>query len=175
MKHFAVLLLSAVTMSACVPMVETRVNSVSHIAGDVSRAYQMPVVEESSPELMLAQRLVVERLTALKFMNSSAPFLNLEVTISVRPASLALASGATVISAANLKKASAKCANLDVRLGVTITQISDGKQSYRASASEVHCNPNLNAVLPVLVNAALDDLSKDGVGAQAYVLKRKLR
>jgi hypothetical protein len=178
MKRFAALILSVTAMSACTPSVETHVNSIGGMAGNPLRAYSMADIEDASPELLLAQRLVAEQLAAQNYVPSSAPIINVEVTLAQRTASLGLSTGSTLVSPAVKKKASAKCANLDVRLGVTITRLSDGKQSYRASASEVHCNPALKDVLPVLVEATLADLSKayaSGGDARAYVIKRKLR
>ncbi len=182
MKQVAALFFCTALLCACSPSVETRVNSLGGMAGNPLRSYRLASLEGAPADLDLARRLVGEKLASQGFAASPSPDLFLEVTVAARPASLALASagkqGDTILAPAAPKKGSAKCANLDVRLGVTITRLSDGKQAYRATASEVHCNPVMSVVLPVLVDAALADLSKAVAGAggeRTYKLKHKLR
>jgi hypothetical protein len=180
MKLVAILLVLTIALSACTPFVETRVSSAGGYFGDPMRGYSLASEEITSPELLAAQKSVKTRLAALQFIPSDTPDLYLEVTIAKRPASLALATtgaiGSSVLAPADKKKSSAKCARMEYRLGVNMTRLSDGKQRYYATASEVHCKLSLNEVLPALVDAALADLPKASADAtRSYVLKRKLR
>jgi hypothetical protein len=164
------LLLTSLALSACVPKVETRVTSAG--TGTVSRSNFVlaPLEKTSSPELLLGRRLVVERLLALGLAESASGPLYLQVGVSGRPASLALTQTNKALAIKSPKKSSQKCPLYDHRLSIVLTQIADGSEIYRASASEFHCGTALAETLPILAEKAMADF---GNPRGEYVIYRQ--
>jgi hypothetical protein len=159
MRPFVLALLLAVT--GCVGPVETRIDS----AGAASvKPTTFQIAEAAAAEALPA---VVAGLTQKGFEQAGVGQLSLQVTVSDRPAELALQSGSTTLSPAAGKK---RCAKREYRLGITLTRVADGTEVYRAHAAEFHCKQTLTEVLPVLVNAALADL---GAPRGSYIVKRR--
>jgi hypothetical protein len=155
----AILLIAA----SCAGPIETRIDS----AGASQIASATIVVDESNAnENPRARGFVIDVLGKKGFSVAPDGKLLLQVTMSERPAALSLSSGTAVLSPSAVKK---RCAKTEYRLGIALTQISDGAEIYRAHAAEFHCKLALDAVLPVLVDAAMADL---GNPRGSYILKR---
>jgi hypothetical protein len=113
-----------------------------------------------------AQALVAKLLTDKGYTADAAAELNLQVTLSDRPAALSLQNGQRILSPAAGKKT---CAERDYRVGITLTRIADGAEYYRSSSAEFHCKLTMEQVLDNLVRAALSDL---GAPRGSYTVKR---
>ena len=182
MKFWILMLSAAASLSACTPVIETRVNTIGGAAGMAPGGYMLAQSEQGvSPELAMTQQLVGEKLAERRFIAAQTGPLHLEVTASVRPAILALATtnagGVVILSPASTKRGSAKCSLQEFRVGITLTRIADGQKQYSGMASETHCKRTFAQVMPALVDAALGDLRLPvGVAGRsgAYILKRKL-
>lgn len=150
----------SLSLAACVGPIETRVES----SGETGvRPATFQTGEAASAD---ALPLVTAALSGRGYRSDAAGSLSLQVTVSDRPAELALQSGDTTLSPARGKK---RCAKREYRLGITLTRMSDGAAIYRGHAAEFHCKLKLAEVLPVLVESALADL---GAPRGAYIVKR---
>lgn len=150
-------------LAACTGPIETRVDS-SGLAASQPAIF---VVDPDATGLVAgAQAKVAMALIERGYRAEPAGALNLQVTISDRPASLALQSGARTLSPSVGKK---RCAKREYRLGLTLTRIADGAEIYRSSAAEFHCKLPIEDVLGNLASAALADL---GAPRGSYTLKR---
>jgi hypothetical protein len=166
--------LIALSLSACSGDIETRITS----AGETSTNRTSYLIDNGdvliSNELKQAQQLVGARLQSAGFTQSDIGQLHLEVTLSTRPAALALfdGKGAAIqtLSAAKHKKPLQSCDDVEYRLGVALTRLSDGVEIYRANAAEYHCHATLAEATPMLVDAALVDL---GAPKGSYLVKHK--
>ncbi len=170
MKRWIFLSAIAGLMASCSPSVETRISSTGTAFGPAGFA----IVGSSpqTPELRYARSLVSEALVSRGFKVVDAGPLNLEVTLAVRPAALALGNGAgpDSLAKAKRKKPLQSCEDREYRIGIALTRISDGALVYRGTAAEYHCNMPLAKALPELVEAALVDL---GEPRGNYAVKRK--
>ncbi len=172
MKLWAIPLIAALALSACVKKVETRINSSG--AHDVATGSYIWIAPEKTESriLKLAQGLVAEQLKAKGLNSSQDGKYYLEVGVASRPASLALSQSGGALAAGNKKRSSRNCRWNEYRISITLSRISDGQAHYRSSAGEFHCKQSFAQILPVLVDAALADY---GNPRGAYVVKRKLR
>jgi hypothetical protein len=169
--HF--LLLTALALTGCTRTIETRVSN----AGLGQKLEQagfvlMPPEKTASSELLKARSLVIAKLTTLGMTESKDGPLYLEVGVSARPASTALLASGRILSSASGKKQSRNCPQLEHRLSLALTRISDGAEIYRASAEEMHCKLPLTETLPILVEKAMADL---GNPRGEYVTQRVLK
>jgi hypothetical protein len=165
-----IVLFAAVLMGGCSQTVETHVASKGQPA-TISGSFSFSDDKAPTPELRYARSLVSDSLSKRGLTVAENAPLHLEVTLAVRPASLALgtAAGAGSLSPAKRKKPLQSCEDHDYRVGVTLTRIADGALAYQGSASEHHCNMPLAEALPGLVDAAVADL---GNPRGVYSLKR---
>lgn len=150
----------SLSLAACVGPIETRIDSSGETG---ARLTSFQADEAAAVE---ALPLVTAALTERGYRSDASGSLSLQVTVSDRPADLALKSGEAMLSPAKGKK---RCAKREYRLGVVLTRLSDGVEIYRAHAAEFHCKLTLTEVLPVLVKSALADL---GAPRGAYVVNR---
>ena len=150
-------------VSACIGPIETRVDS-------RGTGGAQPVSFAADPDVLGpaedAQKLVTQALAAKGYRTADVADVSLHVTLSDRPADLSLHSGATVLAPASGKK---QCAKREYRLGVTLTKIADGSLYYESHAAEFHCKLTVEQVLPMLVDAALKDISAP---RGSYTVKR---
>jgi hypothetical protein len=150
-------------LAACIGPIETRIDS-KGLSPVEPAAFQM-----DADALPAAVPMVKAALEAKGFRVETGAALNVQVTLSDRPAELALKEGAAVLSPAAGKQ---RCADREYRVGVTLTRIADGVAVYRGIAAEFHCKQTVEQVLPLLVSAALADLgSPKGI----YAIKRPRR
>jgi hypothetical protein len=171
MRRYLPLLATSLLLTACVQKVDTRVNSAG-AASPTPASYILVAPEKvTSPSYKAAQWLVADRLSKRGYTVSETGTLYLQVGIASRPASLELKQPDTILGEASKKPPSKRCPLNEYRLTVSLTKVTDGTEIYRASASEYHCKLSLEAVLPVLADAALADL---GQPKGAYVIERKL-
>jgi hypothetical protein len=183
MKSLILIAASATLLTACVPMVETRVNTSGGGAGMPPSEYILAPAEKTpSPELAQAEQRVAEQLMQKRFAPSPTGDLYLQVTASSRPADLKLVgaqdSKSATASAAPKKRLFSNCMNSEYRVSVTLTRISDGDVAYHGTAAETHCGTSFAQALPALVDAALGDLHLPvGIAGRegTYVLKRRLK
>lgn len=168
MKACYLPILFGLSLAACTAPIETRIssNGLTALAGGT---YVLDGSVAPGAELVIAQRLVNEALSRKGYAAADNAELNLEVTLSSRPAQLSLTMAGTQLAAAR-QRARKGCSNVEYRLGVALTRIADGVVAYQSSAAEYHCSAALNDVLPFLVDAALADLGKP---AGAYIIRRK--
>jgi hypothetical protein len=150
-------------LAACAGPIETRVDSAGM---ETINPATFVVSPDTSSLVANAQAKVAMALAERGYSPGQVGELNLQVTLSDRPAMLALQSGSQTLSPAAGKK---RCTKREYRLGITLTRIADGAQVYRASAAEFHCKLGAEDVLGNLVEAALADL---GSPRGAYVIKR---
>ena len=172
MKLWAIPLIAALALSACVKKVETRISS-SGTQDAATGSYIWIAPEKTESRILkLAQGLVAERLKAKGLNSSQGGKYYLEVGVASRPASLALSQSSGVLAAADKSHSSGGCQWNEYRISITLSRISDGQMHYRSSAGEFHCKQSFAQILPVLVDAALADY---GNPRGAYAVKRKLR
>lgn len=171
MTRWLMLSVAASILGGCSPVVETRISS-SGRANLTPAAYSFSEPSASTPELQTAQRLVSDNLRTRGFVVSDNAPLHMELTLAVRPASLALgtASGPGSLATAKRKKPFQNCEDREFRIGIALTQVSDGALLYQGSAAEYHCNMSLMRAIPDLVVAALTDLGKP---RGRYAVERK--
>jgi outer membrane PBP1 activator LpoA protein len=169
MKSRLALIAVSLVLAGCATKVETRVAS-GGVEGVNPREYMISTVEQTSPELRVAYRLVAKGLALRGFAIAKDALLHVEVTLDERAASLALAAQDGTLAAAKKKRALQSCADREYRLGITMTQVADGNEVYRARTAEYHCQMSISDALPQLVDAALKDLGKPG-GSYAVVRK----
>jgi hypothetical protein len=150
-------------LAACTGPIETRVDSAG-LANVSPGAFEVDA--DSSNLSENADTLVINALAQKGFRASSTASLSLQISVSNRPAAVAIQSGSATLSKAASKQ---RCADREYRLGITLTRISDGAEVYRATAAEFHCKLTLAQVLPVLVKSALADL---GAPKGSYALTR---
>jgi hypothetical protein len=171
MTRWLILPLAVSIFGGCSPIVETRISSIGQ-ANLVPAGYSFSEPTPSTTELRSAQRLVSDNLRTRGFVVSDNALLHVEVTLAVRPASLALgtASGPGSLATAKRKKLLQNCEDREFRIGIALTRVSDGTLLYQGSAAEYHCNMSLTQAIPDLVVAALTDLGKP---RGRYAVERK--
>lgn len=154
-----IVLLVAILITGCAQSVETRISSKGQPAA-VSGSYSFTYDNAPTPELRYARSLVSDLLLERGLKASRNGTLNLEVTLAVRPASIAVGTdnGPGSLSPAKPKKPLQSCEDHEYRVGVTLTRVADGVLAYQGSSAEYHCNMPLAEALPGLVDAALADL-----------------
>jgi hypothetical protein len=160
MERWIFLSAAASLLASCSPSVETRISSAG--TAFAPAGFALAANSPETPELRYAQSLVSETLVSRGFKAVDAAPLNLEVTMSVRPAALALgtSTGPDSLAKAKRKKPLQSCEDREYRIGVALTRIGDGALLYRGTAAEYHCNMPLAQALPALIDAALADLGK---------------
>lgn len=170
MKAILSLPLVLLLLPACSGTVETRINGAGPgIAVSPQTYFMSSDAKVASTELRQAQIAVGEKLTALGYSTMSDGALHVEVTLSKRPAILALKTGNDQLAPAKTKKPLQRCEDQEYRIGVAITRIKDGINLYRSSASEYHCHISLSEAVPYLVAAVMTDLSAP---KGSYAVKR---
>ena len=169
MKQHILPLLLIASLAGCSNMVETRVTSSGQSNLTPKSLLYNAAVQPA--ELTTAYNMVAEALGQKGFAVADNGVVHLQVTLSSRPAQLAIGTGPTAnnLSPAKQKKALQSCADKEYRLAVILTQIADGTEIYRGSAAEYHCNLTLTEATQPLVAAALADL---GNPRGAYIIKR---
>ncbi len=162
---------AVIMIAGCSANVETRISSTGLNAATPSTFFSAQD-KMASPELANAYRLVSGNLSERGYKPAENASLHLEVTLAVRPASLALgtAAGPGTLAKAKRRKPLQSCEDREYRIGVTLSQVGNGALLYQGSAAEYHCNMPLAEALPALVDAALVDL---GNPRGSYVIKRK--
>lgn len=151
-------------LAACSGPIETRIDSAGMASVEpMSFAIDTDLIGPAAG----AQAVVTKLLTEKGFRSAEVAELDLTVTVSDRPANLALLEGRQTIAPAAGKR---PCAKRDYRLGVVLTKISDGSIYYRGHAAEYHCKLALDDVLGKLVEAAMADL---GNPRGSYSVKRR--
>jgi uncharacterized protein YceK len=148
-------------LSGCATVVETRVDS-SGLDKVPSATFTIAQSDFDAPGVAAAQKLVADRLTASGFAEKDEGYLNVEVALGVRPASLAIGSskGPGTLASAKTRRPLQNCADQEYRLGITITRVIDAAELYHGIASEYHCKMPLSQALPTLVDAAMADMGK---------------
>jgi hypothetical protein len=150
-------------LAACAGPIETRVTS-SGLASPLPATFAVdPTLADPAAN---AQGIAARLLGSKGYSQAEIAELNLQVTVSDRPAELSLQNGSTTLSAAAGKK---PCAKREYRIGVTLTKISDGSEYYRGTAAEYHCKLASADVLETMVKSALADL---GAPRGSYTVKR---
>ena len=155
-----VLLLAIMGLSGCSGPIETRILSAGQgIDGGISLVQTPPA---SPPLNAKAHELALAGLQKHVGLSAGEPSHQLTVTLSERPAALALHAGekqaVRVVAAAKRRKPLQNCDDREFRLTILIMRISDGAVGYRGEASEYHCKASIEESLPHLVDAALADL-----------------
>lgn len=171
MKQHLLPLLLLASLAGCSNVVETRISS-SGQAGVSPASFSYDTELPKTAELQAAYDQVATGLAAKGLGKAETGALNLQVSLSSRPAQLALATGSGTLSPAKNKKALQSCQDKEYRLLVILTQITDGSEIYRGSAAEYHCNMPMADALPTLVNAALADV---GQPRGSYAVMRKAK
>jgi hypothetical protein len=172
----ALFFLTMLGLSGCSGPVETRIlSSGQGINASISIADTTPAAA-AAPLHAKAQELAIAGLQQRVGLSPGAASHQLTVTLSERPAAIALRAGAQqaarVIAAAKRRKPLQNCEDREFRLSIVMTRIADGTESYRGEASEYHCKASIEESLPHLVDAALSDLrSPQG----SHLLTRKGR
>lgn len=172
MTRWLIIPLAASMIAGCSPSVETRVSSIGRTA--IAPAGFSFSEKAQTHELRTAQALVSGKLLERGFTAAENAPLHLEVTLAVRPASLALgtAGGPGSLAKAKRQKPLQNCEDHEYRIGVALTQVSDGALLYQGSAAEYHCNMPLAEALSGLADAALADI---GNPRGSYAVKRKVQ
>ena len=170
MKRYLIVPLTAILIAGCSQTVETRITSKGQPAL-VADAFSLSENKSQTSELLFAQKLVSDALVSRGYSTAENGALHLEVSLAERPAALALgtAAGPASLAVAKRKKPLQSCKDREYRIGVALTQISDGALLYQSSAAEYHCNQTLAGALPELVKAALADM---GNPRGSYAVKR---
>lgn len=150
-------------LAACAGPIETRVESMGQTSAQPA---SFAINADASGPAASAQSVVAKRLTEKGYRQSEVAELNLQVSVSDRPAVLGLKTGNATLAPDAGKKL---CAKRDYRVGVVLTRIADGVTVYNSHASEFHCKQTLDQVLPSLINAAMADL---GAPRGSYSVKR---
>lgn len=149
-------------LSACAGPIETRVASTG--AGLVASATVLQEDPPISPVAAQARASVIRTLSDRGYAETPDGELQLHVAVAERDAAIAVKTlstdGESHIAPAKPKKPLQSCADREMRLVVTLTRITDGTEIYRGTAAEYHCKAQMQDVLPLLVSAALADLSK---------------
>ncbi|MGB5076799.1 MAG: hypothetical protein WBO17_04905 [Sphingorhabdus sp.] len=161
MKRPILPLLFFAALSGCSNSIETRVDSAGQSSSTpFNLSYDFSASRPA--EMEAAHRAVVEALGAKGYVIAENAVAHLEVTLSSRPARLALgtAEHASSLSPAKKKKPLQNCDDKEYRLVVTITKLDGGSVIYRGSAAEYHCHLPLAQAVPLLVSAALSDLGR---------------
>jgi hypothetical protein len=173
-KNTLILGVGCLMLSGCVAALETRIDSSGAAATSISpgnAAIILPAKTKLSPEWELARQAVVTKLATKGITVADPAAYAIEVTLAARPANLALTGAVVTLAPASAAKAKKGCVTYDYRFNITFSRISDGSLLYKASASETHCKETLSALVPVLVDAALQDF---GSPRGAYnVVRRK--
>jgi hypothetical protein len=178
-RRYLVACLSGLAMlSACTPSVITRVDSKGTVGNPAVAPGNFIVIRPAkttpSAEWNAAQDAVIATLSAKGFAASDPATYTVEITLSSRPANLALAveseKGAEIVAPSNGKRSSKVCVNNDYRLTIGISRIADGALIYQGSAAETHCKEALLAITPVLVRSAMADF---GAPKGSYSVQRK--
>ncbi len=165
-------ILFGLSVAACTGPVETRINSIG-VNGLAGTGYSMDSSVPPSKDLAIAQKLVNDALRKKGYTVGDSAALNLEVTLSSRPAQLSLTmNGPQPDVAAKKKRVFQSCDDVEYRLGVVLTRVSDGVVAYQATAAEYHCKETMADALPFLVDAAMADI---GHPAGIYAKRRKGR
>ncbi len=173
-KNWLMAAVALASLAACTPAVITRIESKGETGNPVITPASFAIIRPTkiglSAEWDAAASAVAAKLSAKGFAASEPAVYAVDVTLSSRPANLALAvdTGAGVQS--NNKQGNKNCANNDYRLTVGVTRIADGMLLYQGSAAETHCKDALSAIVPVLVDAATADF---GAPRGAYIIQRK--
>ncbi len=159
MTRWFITTLAATLTVGCSQTVETRISSAGQPSA-VTGSFTFSDTEAPTSESRYARNLVSDALLERGFKADESGSLHLEVTLAVRPASLALgtATGPGSLSPAKRQKPLQSCEDREYRVGVTLTLIANGALAYQSSAAEYHCNMPLSEALPGLVDAALADL-----------------
>ena len=173
MRARLALICFAALSGGCSSNVETRVSS-SGVLIAAPEQYMISTVAETSPELRTAYKLVAATMAKQGFTIAKNAPLHLEITLDARPAALSVGGkeGPESVSPAKKKKMLQSCEDREYRIGVTLTRVSDGSETYRGRAAEFHCNVDVVDALPVLVSAALADLGRP---RGSYAITRKGR
>lgn len=172
-------LIAIASLGACTPAVITRINSKGLVGNaaiaPASFAIIRPIKTISSAEWNAAQDAVVAKLSAKSFVAAEPAVYSVEITLSSRPANLALSidEGAGIPS--NGKQSSSSCVNNEYRLTIGISRIADGALVYQGAAAETHCKDALSAIVPVLVDAAMTDLGAPRGSYNVQRIKPHLR
>jgi hypothetical protein len=139
-------------LAACAGPIETRIDN----AGLSSVEPTSFAIDSNAIGLVAGvQSKAASILTDKGFRQSEKADLMLQVTVSDRPANLALQNGSVTLSPSASKK---RCAKRDYRVGVMLVRLADGATYYRSTAAEFHCKLTLEQALAGLVSAALADV-----------------
>ncbi len=158
MKAGVILLCGALLITGCVRYVETRTESAG-ISPLVPDSYILISPEKvTSAVLTKAEELVAKRLSEKGYKVAENAKLYLQVGASIRPAALSLTKPGGVMAQADKKRSASECVWNEYRVSVALTEISGGREIYRGSAGEFHCKESFAETMPVLVDAALNDL-----------------
>jgi hypothetical protein len=151
-------------LSACAGPIETRITSSGLTSPQPASFAGDPKAADVAATN--AQTIASRILAGKGYSQAEIAELNLQVTVSDRPAELSLQSGTATLSPAAVKK---QCAKREYRVGVTLTKIADGAEHYHGTAAEYHCKLALADVLDSMVASALADL---GAPRGSYTVKR---
>jgi hypothetical protein len=183
-RHYLAACLAGLAMlSACTPAVITRVDN-KGVADNTAIApgnftVIRPTKTTPSAEWNAAHDAVIAALSARGLNAADPAAYTVEITLSSRPANLALTveseKGTEVIAPSNGKKAGKSCVNNDYRVAIGISRIADGALIYQGAAAETHCTETLLAITPILVKAAMADFGAPKGGYSVQRKKPRLR
>jgi hypothetical protein len=152
-----------VLLAACAGPIETRIESAGSSVAKLTSFSKDP---DATGLVARGQTAVTKALTDKGYRLAEVAELTLQVTVSDRPANISLQNGSkTLASAANKRR----CAKREYRVGVTLTEQSNGNEYYRGTAAEFHCQITVEQALGPLVQAALADI---GAPRGSYTVKR---
>ncbi len=160
-KLFSISILAFATLCGCTEPMPTRIENIGaiNIAPDhytlSSPEQQMPTAEYAQ-----AEKLIVDNLLVLGFSRSDQAPLDLQISLSKRPANLSLSANNSPLAPAQSAHFHRHCVVSEYRLIVAMVRISDGETLYQSSASETHCKRPLADNIAHLVNAAMADFSQ---------------
>lgn len=157
------LLLAGLTLAGCSGPIETRIQT--HSAAPLADRSSFSFGEqpgEKSPAFAQAEQLVREAMIAKNMTASENGNILVELSLSSRPADVAISVGENgkerELAGKKQKKFLQSCRDFEHRLSIGLLDQAGGQLLYSGQAAEYHCKGSLADSLPHLVEAALSDL-----------------
>jgi len=173
------ILVISMLLAGCSGPIATRVNSVTNAAAATeAQLYHFVDTQDQNNALYQeAKGLVKLALAERGLKEESKSSLIATLTLSSRPASVALSSGQAdkkkIIANSKSQQLFQNCDDQEHRLGILLLDGKSGDTVYQGSAAEYHCKAGLSESLPFLIKGALKDWGKEGGTSKRYRFGRE--
>ena len=172
------LLFTGLILAGCSGPIETRIET--HSAALLAERDSFSFGEqpgEQSETYVQAENLVREALIAKNITASDTGNILVELSLSSRPADVAISVGEKdkehQLAGKKEKKFLQRCRDVEHRLSIGLLDQATGQLVYRGHAAEYHCKGTLSQSLPHLVEAALSDFGSPPTNVASKSVKKR--